>query len=114
MPLLSPCPPAESEPRPVLRPDPLRPVGRGAAVGTGAGRLPVVAATDPDDEDDELGDEEDLSVAQPASDEDSAFDDFDDEFDDDFEEEEDDPDWDHPDEGEGDVPPAGKNPGRKK
>ncbi len=77
-------------------------------------RPPVVAATEPDDEEEELGDEEDLSVAQPAADEDSAFDDFDDDFDDDFEEEEDDPDWDHPDDGEGDTPPAGKGPGRKK
>lgn len=75
---------------------------------------PVMAATDPDDEDEDLGDEEDLAVAQPAADEDSAFDDFDDDFDDDFEEEEDDPDWDHPDDGEGDTPPAGKGPGRKK
>jgi hypothetical protein len=77
--------------------------------------LPTVfAAADPDEEDDDLGDEEDLSVAQPAADEDSAFDDFDDDFDDDFEEEEDDPDWDHPDDGEGDTPPAGKGPSRKK
>jgi len=66
-----------------------------------------------DDEEEDLGDEEDLAVAQPAADEDSVFDDFDDEFDDDFEEEEeDDPDWDHPDDGESEPPP-GKAPGRK-
>lgn len=74
----------------------------------------VSAAADPDgDDEEELGDEEDLSVAQPLSDEDSTFDDFDDEFDDDFEEEENDPDWDHPDEGDAPPPPA-KGPGRKK
>lgn len=73
----------------------------------------IRGSTDADDEEEDLGDEEDLSVAQPAADEDSAFDDFDDEFDDDFEEEEDDPDWDHPDDGEGEPPP-GKPPGRKK
>jgi hypothetical protein len=72
------------------------------------------AAGDADgDEEEELGDEEDLSVAQPLADEDSTFDDFDDEFDDDFEEEENDPDWDHPDEGDA-PPPPGKAPGRKK
>lgn len=87
-------------------------VGRMAAAG--ATQPTVFAAADPDEEDDDLGDEEDLSVAQPAADEDSVFDDFDDDFDDDFEEEEDDPDWDHPDDGEGDTPPAGKGPGRKK
>ena len=69
----------------------------------------VVAAADPED-----GDEEDLAVAQPAADEESTFDDFDDEFDDDFEEDEDDPDWDHPGEGDTDTPPPGKAPGRKK
>ncbi|MFM7042948.1 MAG: hypothetical protein ACKO35_12300, partial [Planctomycetaceae bacterium] len=47
----------------------------------------LVASTDPVDDDD-LGDEEDLAVSQPLSDEESNFDDFDDEFDDDFEEEE--------------------------
>ena len=107
-------PPVEFESLPAGRTRPLLPSGRDPAVRLGSARPTVMAAADPDDEDEELGDEEDLSVAQPASDEDSAFDDFDDEFDDDFEEEEDDPDWDHPDEGEGDVPPAGKNPGRKK
>lgn len=81
---------------------------------TAATLSPVFAAADPDEDDEDLGDEEDLSVAQPAADEDSTFDDFDDDFDDDFEEEEDDPDWDHPDDGEGDTPPAGKGPGRKK
>jgi hypothetical protein len=114
MPLSSPVTPVEFESRVAVCPGPLLTFGRGAAVRIGAVTAPVVAATEPDDEEEELGDEEDLSVAQPASDEDSAFDDFDDEFDDDFEEEEDDPDWDHPDDGEGDVPPAGKNPGRKK
>jgi hypothetical protein len=68
---------------------------------------------DPDDEED-LGDEEDLSVAQPLADEESDFDDFDDEFDDDFEEEENDPDWDHPDENDSDELPPGKGPGKKK
>ena len=71
------------------------------------------ASADGDDEDEDLGDEEDLSVAQPPADEDSTFDDFDDEFDDDFEEEEDDPDWDHPEDGDSEPPP-GKPPGRKK
>ena len=71
----------------------------------------VMAAVDPEDDEDVADD--DLPVVEPTEEE-SNFDDFDDEFDDDFEEEEDDPDWDHPDEGEGDVPPAGKNPGRKK
>jgi hypothetical protein len=75
---------------------------------------PVSAAADPDGDEEELGDEEDLSVAQPLADEDSTFDDFDDEFDDDFEEEENDPDWDHPDEGDAPPPPPAKGPGRKK
>ncbi|NDC64129.1 MAG: hypothetical protein EBZ59_09140 [Planctomycetia bacterium] len=66
------------------------------------------------DEDEDLGDEEDLSVAQPLADEESDFDDFDDEFDDDFEEEENDPDWDHPDEVDSDEMPPGKGPGKKK
>ncbi|MCE9629710.1 MAG: hypothetical protein K8S94_03185 [Planctomycetia bacterium] len=75
----------------------------------------VLAAADPEDgEEEEIGDEEDLAVAQPATDEESTFDDFDDEFDDDFEEDEDDPDWDHPGEGDTDTPPPGKAPGRKK
>ena len=74
----------------------------------------VSAAADPvGDDDEELGDEEDLSVGQPPADEDSTFDDFDDEFDDDFEEEENDPDWDHPDEGDPPPPPS-KGTGRKK
>ncbi|MEI6657974.1 MAG: hypothetical protein WCO76_05495 [Planctomycetota bacterium] len=74
----------------------------------------VSAAGDPDaEEEEELGDEEDLAVGQPAADEDSTFDDFDDEFDDDFEEEENDPDWDHPDEGDPPPPPS-KGTGRKK
>ncbi|MBU6222851.1 MAG: hypothetical protein KGR24_08900 [Planctomycetes bacterium] len=79
------------------------------------GSSQVSAAGDPDgDEEEELGDEEDLSVAQPLADEDSTFDDFDDEFDDDFEEEENDPDWDHPDEGDAPPPPPSKGSGRKK
>lgn len=73
----------------------------------------VVAAVDPEDEEEDIGDEEDLAVTQPAADDESTFDDFDDEFDDDFEEEENDPDWDHPDDGDAEPPP-GKAPGRKK
>ena len=65
----------------------------------------VTCAVDPDDDED-LGDEEDLAVSQPLADEESSFDDFDDEFDDDFEEEENDPDWDHPDEGDEEPPPS--------
>ena len=72
-----------------------------------------VASTDADDDDD-LGDEEDLAVSDPLADEESNFDDFDDEFDDDFEEEENDPDWDHTDDTDGEEPPPGKTPGRKK
>lgn len=64
-----------------------------------------IRAIDPDDEDD-IGDEEDLAVSQPLADEESNFDDFDDDFDDDFEEEENDPDWDHPDEGDEEPPPG--------
>lgn len=71
----------------------------------------IVAAVDPAGDDD-LGDEEDLVVAQPVEEE-STFDDFDDEFDDDFEEDPDDPDWDHPDDGDAEPPP-GKGGGRKK
>jgi hypothetical protein len=66
----------------------------------------ITSAADPDEEED-VGDEEDLAVSQPLADEESSFDDFDDEFDDDFEEEENDPDWDHPDEGD-ETPPPGK------
>ena len=73
----------------------------------------IIAAGDPASEEEEVGDEEDLVVAQPLADEDSAFDDFDDEFDDDFEEEENDPDWDHPDDGDSELPP-GKGGGKKK
>jgi hypothetical protein len=80
----------------------------------GGGRTGVVeAAADPEDEDEDLGDEEDLSVAQPLADEESSFDDFDDEFDDDFEEDENDPDWDHPDDGD-EEPPPGKGAGTRK
>jgi hypothetical protein len=74
----------------------------------------IECAVDPDEEDEDLGDEEDLAVAQPAADEESTFDDFDDEFDDDFEEEENDPDWDHPDDSAPEAPPPGKGGGRKK
>jgi hypothetical protein len=76
-------------------------------------RVWIAAAGEPDDEDEELGDEEDLAGAQPLADEESSFDDFDDEFDDDFEEEENDPDWDHPDDGD-EEPPPGKGTGKKK
>ena len=89
----------------------------GAVPAVPAGAEPavvIVAAADPEDDEEELGDEEDLAVSQPATDEESAFDDFDDEFDDDFEEDEDDPDWDHPDEGDAEPPPPAKGPGRKK
>ncbi len=88
--------------------DPLTP-GSGLWESSGLVLLPLPAITcaaDPDD-DEELGDEEDLAVSQPLADEESSFDDFDDEFDDDFEEEENDPDWDHPDEGD-ETPPPGK------
>lgn len=74
----------------------------------------IRCADDPDEDDEDLGDEEDLAVAQPAADEESSFDDFDDEFDDDFEEEENDPDWDHPDDSAPEAPPPGKGGGRKK
>ena len=79
----------------------------------GGRRSAPEAAVDPDEEDDELGDEEDLTVAQPLADEESSFDDFDDDFDDDFEEQENDPDWDHPDDGD-EEPPPGKGAGKKK
>jgi hypothetical protein len=80
--------------------------------GTGPAAAPVVLAGTDEEDDEELGEDEDLTVAPPADDE-SNFDDFDDEFDDDFEEDEDDPDWDHPDDGEAEPPP-GKAPGKKK
>lgn len=102
------CPVAPPPPRFGL-PGPATP-----PASTGVADRARVVAADPDaDDDEELGDEEDLSVAQPLADEDSTFDDFDDEFDDDFEEEENDPDWDHPDEGDA-PPPPGKGAGRKK
>jgi hypothetical protein len=95
-----------------------RPLGPPAPRGIPAAAEPVrprrLECAEPDDEEEDLGDEEDLSVAQPLSDEESDFDDFDDEFDDDFEEEENDPDWDHPDETDSDELPPGKGPGRKK
>jgi hypothetical protein len=94
----------------------LRPIARPSHPRTTPSR--GVAAPDrirgsiePEDED--LGDEEDLAVAQPLADEESSFDDFDDEFDDDFEEEENDPDWDHPDDAEPEEPPPAKGGGRK-
>lgn len=89
-----PCPTALPAPRPAVQ--------------------PLRAGDNPDEEDeDDLVDDEPLAPDQPLADEDSAFEDFDDEFDDDFEEEEeDDPDWDHPDDGESEPPP-GKAPGRK-
>ena len=74
--------------------------------------IPVVLSGTHGDDEEEPGEDEDLTVAPPTDDE-SNFDDFDDEFDDDFEEEEDDPDWDHPDDGEAEPPPA-KSPGKKK
>ena len=78
------------------------------------GTSSIECADSPEDEEEDLGDEEDLAVAQPAADEESSFDDFDDEFDDDFEEEENDPDWDHPDDSAPETPPPGKGGGRKK
>jgi hypothetical protein len=74
----------------------------------------IECADGPEEDEEDLGDEEDLAVAQPAADEESSFDDFDDEFDDDFEEEENDPDWDHPDDAAPEAPPPGKGGGRKK
>ena len=83
------------------------------APGNGAAPQRGIEAAGQPEEDEDLGDEEDLA-AQPLSDEESSFDDFDDEFDDDFEEEANDPDWDHPDDGDPGPPPPGKAPGRKK
>lgn len=80
----------------------------------GPGKRRIECADDPDDDEEDLGDEEDLAVAQPSVDEESSFDDFDDDFDDDFEEEENDPDWDHPDDAAPEQPPPGKGGGRKK
>jgi hypothetical protein len=85
-----------------------------ALTGGLRGASHIECVDDPDDEDEDLGDEEDLAGAQPAADEESSFDDFDDEFDDDFEEEENDPDWDHPDDSAPETPPPGKGGGRKK
>jgi len=94
--------------------------GEGLLVPTGIapvehlGTSRIECVDDPDEDEEDLGDEEDLAVAQPAADEESSFDDFDDEFDDDFEEEENDPDWDHPDDSAPEAPPPGKGGGRKK
>ena len=85
------------------------PVGPGTSVEPS----PRAAAAD-DGEDEDVGDEEDLSVSEPAVEEDSGFDDFDDEFDDDFEEEDNDPDWDHPDDAEPNGPAPPKGTGKKK
>ncbi len=87
--------------------------GLPAATAPAGGGVRTLECVDDADEEEDLGDEEDLSVAQPPADEESSFDDFDDEFDDDFEEEESDPDWDHPDDGD-EEPPPGKGSGRKK
>jgi hypothetical protein len=92
-------------------PGPQRPSGSRTAPPSGRRRL--VAGNEPD-EDDDLGDEEDLAVSQPLADEESSFDDFDDEFDDDFEEDENDPDWDHPDDADIDEPPPPKPPAGRK
>jgi hypothetical protein len=91
------------------------PASRAAGAFPTPGRrtAPQIVAGEPDDEEEDIGDEEDLTVAQPSADDESNFDDFDDEFDDDFEEEENDPDWDHPDDGDAEPPP-GKPPARKK
>lgn len=104
---------------PLTSPTALQPLS-GPPLGDDLGWLPAVGVAplvecvdDPDAEDDDLGDEEDLSITQPLADEESSFDDFDDEFDDDFEEEENDPDWDHPDDADEEPPPA-KGPGKKK
>ncbi|MFM1904540.1 MAG: hypothetical protein RLZZ440_2440 [Planctomycetota bacterium] len=80
--------------------------------GFGPAAMPVILAGTDDDDEEELGEDEELPVAEPGDDE-SDFDDFDDEFDDDFEEEEDDPDWDHPDDGDAEPPP-GKGNSKKK
>jgi hypothetical protein len=79
----------------------------------GRGQRRIVCGDEPDDSDDDLGDEEDLTTA-PSVDEESSFDDFDDDFDDDFEEEENDPDWDHPEENDPLPPTPSKGPSKKK
>jgi hypothetical protein len=100
-----------------LGPASLRPIGplEGSLPGSGPTRPRSVAprcGVDPDDDEDDLGDEEDLTVSDPLSDEESNFDDFDDDFDDDFEEDGDDPDWTHPDDDDEAEPPPTK-PGKK-
>ncbi|MFM7034844.1 MAG: hypothetical protein ACKOYJ_06595 [Planctomycetia bacterium] len=86
----------------------------GADTMPAGGTVTIECAGDPDEDDDDLGDEEDLPVGEPLADEESTFDDFDDDFDDDFEEEENDPDWDHPDDSESEEPPPAKGPSKKK
>jgi hypothetical protein len=98
---------------PPLSWEPIGAIPAVVVLGSGiAAEVRCVGDTDDDDED--LGDEEDLSTPEPDVDEESSFDDFDDEFDDDFEEEENDPDWDHPEDTESDEPPPAKGPGKKK
>ena len=90
-------------------------VAPGSVMPHGGGRATEVrCGGNSDDDEEDLGDEEDLSTSAPDVDEESAFDDFDDEFDDDFEEEENDPDWDHPEDTESDEPPPAKGPGKRK
>lgn len=82
--------------------------------GPAAGEKLIRAAADDEEDEEDLGDEEDLSVSQPPVEEDSGFEDFDDEFDDDFEEDDNDPDWDHPDDAEPNGPAPPKGTGKKK
>ena len=108
----------DAEPAPWLAAAPLPfPVPAGLPLlpsGCRSGTSRIDCVDGPDEDDEDLGDEEDLTVAQPTPEEESTFDDFDDEFDDDFEEEENDPDWDHPDDAAPEPPPPGKGPTRKK
>jgi len=92
---------------PIVAPRKVMPHGGGRATEVRCGG-------DSDDDEEDLGNEEDLSTTAPDVDEESSFDDFDDEFDDDFEEEENDPDWDHPEDTESDEPPPAKGPGKRK
>ena len=88
--------------------DPLPAAGAAMLPAGLRGESHITCVDEPDDEEEDLGDEEDLATAQPAADEESSFDDFDDEFDDDFEEEENDPDWDHPDDSAPEAPPPAR------